>query len=411
MIETYKLSSAESKEFTRLFESIAGNLDITETQFNNLVTSYKAVGKYLEEDSFFEGYHPVITHQGSLRLGTIIQPIDEDGDLDVDLVFRLIGKKWSWTQKDIKDAVGARLYNHKTYSSMLAPEGRRNWTIKYRDNADNPKERYHMDILPCVADDEFEGRLSRMSAAAYIHSDIDKLSIRITDKKRPGYETSIKIDDWLKSNPDGYALWFASRCKLDTNKREMLTESIIPIDKKGTRSILQKIVQILKRHRDCMFADSTDDKLAPISCIITTLAAKAYRGESDLFEGLINVVSNIELYISKDKDGNDAVWNPVNNEENFADKWPSHPERRLAFYKWLKQVKEDLANLSQAKGPELHKMVSKLFGQKLSESVVSEITEQTHNEVSKNALKVSSAAMLGSVGKTINAANTFYGKK
>ncbi len=411
MIETYKLTAAERKEFTRLFECIASNLDITETQFNNLVTSYKAVGKYLEEDPFFTGYHPVITHQGSLRLGTIIQPIAEDGDLDVDLVCRLRGKKWNWTQKDIKDAVGARLKDHKTYSPMLAPEGRRNWTIKYRDNAENPKERYHMDILPCVADDEFEGRLTRMSSEAYNHSDIEKLSIRITDNKRPGYDTSIKTEDWLKSNPDGYALWFANRCKLDANKREALTESIIPINKKGSRSVLQKIVQILKRHRDCMFADSSDDKLAPISCIITTLAAKAYRGESDLFEGLVNVASSMELYITKDKDGNDAVWNPVNKEENFADKWPSHPERRRAFYDWLRQVKEDMTSLSQARGPELHKLVSRLFGQKLSERVVSEITEQTRSEVSKNALKVSSAAMLGSVGKKVNAANTFYGKE
>ena len=116
------------------------------------------------------------------------------------------GKKWNWTQKDIKDAVGARLKDHKTYSPMLAPEGRRNWTIKYRDNAENPKERYHMDILPCVADDEFESRLTRMSSEAYNHSDIEKLSIRITDNKRPGYDTSIKTEDWLKSNPDGYAL-------------------------------------------------------------------------------------------------------------------------------------------------------------------------------------------------------------
>lgn len=402
MIE--RLSTSEKKEFTRLFETIASNLDITETQFNNLVRSYKAVGKYLEDDPFFSGFHPLITHQGSLRLGTIIQPIADDGDLDVDLVYRLLGKKWSWTQKDIKDAVGRRLNSHQTYSSMLAPEGRRNWTIKYRDNSDNPKERYHMDILPCVADNEHERRLLRMSTSAYNHSEVDKLSIRITDKKRAGYDRDINTDNWLKSNPDGYALWFADRCRLDSNKREMLTESIIPIDKKGVRCNLQKIVQILKRHRDCMFADNSEVK--PISIIITTIAAKAYRGESDLFEGLVNVVSTMDRFIENDK-----VMNPVNAEENFADKWPAHPERREAFYRWLRQIKNDIATLINLKGPELSKRVGNLFGQKLGEKVVTEMTNQTKSNVANNALKVSSTAMLGGIGKTVNAANTFYGKE
>lgn len=44
-------------------------------------------------------------------------------------------------------------------------------------------------------------------------------------------------------------------------------------------SILQRIVQILKRHRDIMF-NGDEDK--PISIIITTLASRAYRGETNL---------------------------------------------------------------------------------------------------------------------------------
>ena len=104
MIET--LSIAKREELNNLFLSVAKNLDITEKQFNNLKTSYNAVGKYLEDDPTFKDYHPVVTPQGSLRLGTIIQPITEDGDIDVDLVFRIIGKNPNWTQKHIKLMVG-----------------------------------------------------------------------------------------------------------------------------------------------------------------------------------------------------------------------------------------------------------------------------------------------------------------
>ena len=58
MIET--LSLAKKEEFNKLFLDIAENLDITETQFNNLTMSYNAVGKYLEDDPNFKDYHPVV---------------------------------------------------------------------------------------------------------------------------------------------------------------------------------------------------------------------------------------------------------------------------------------------------------------------------------------------------------------
>ena len=117
MINTFTVE--KRKELNNLFQQIAEGLDITETQFNNLVRSYNAVGKYLEDDDTFKAYRPVVTPQGSLRLGTIIQPITEDGDIDVDLVYRLNGKSPIWTQKDIKLLVGKRLKEHGTYSGML----------------------------------------------------------------------------------------------------------------------------------------------------------------------------------------------------------------------------------------------------------------------------------------------------
>ena len=111
------------KELSDIFTLLSQNLDITKTQYDNLVKSYSAVGKYLEADPVFAPYHPVITPQGSLRLGTIIQPINEDDDLDVDLVYRLIEKKANWTQSDIKSRVGNRLKEHGTYKDMLDEEG------------------------------------------------------------------------------------------------------------------------------------------------------------------------------------------------------------------------------------------------------------------------------------------------
>lgn len=408
MINTFTVE--KRKELNNLFQQIAEGLDITETQFNNLVRSYNAVGKYLEEDDSFKAYRPVVTPQGSLRLGTIIQPITEDGDIDVDLVYRLNGKSSIWTQKDIKQLVGKRLKDHGTYSGMLdKEEGRRCWTLLYSQDSDNAKERYHMDILPSVSDSEFNRRYESIRIREYSPQTIDQIAIRITDNKEPNYGRSTDITEWLKSNPDGYALWFAHRCKSVTEKRENLFEAVMPIGKYvKEKTILQRIVQILKRHRDIMFKDDEDK---PISIIITTLAGRAYNGESSLLEGLYNVVGSMESHIKRNPNGEFVISNPVNPEENFADKWPTHPKRKENFFKWLRQVKSDVENIMNARGLQLRENVGSAFGEEFSKKMFNSMADQ-HKQTAINAgIKVGTTGVLGSVGKTLNAKNTFFGEK
>lgn len=408
MISTFTVE--KRKELNNLFQQIAEGLDITETQFNNLVRSYNAVGKYLEEDDSFKAYRPVVTPQGSLRLGTIIQPITEDGDIDVDLVYRLNGKSPIWTQKDIKQLVGKRLKEHGTYSGMLdKEEGRRCWTLLYRQDSDNAKERYHMDILPSVSDSEFNRRYESIRIREYSPQTIDQIAIRITDNQDPDYGRSTDITEWLKSNPDGYALWFAHRCKSMTEKRENLFEAVMPIGKYvKEKTILQRIVQILKRHRDIMFKDDEDK---PISIIITTLAAKAYNGESSLLEGLYNVVGTMESHIKRNPNGEFVISNPVNPEENFADKWPKHPKRRENFFKWLRQVKSDMDNIINARGLQLRENVGSAFGEDFSKKMFNSMADQHKQSAINAGIKVGTTGVLGSVGKTLNAKNTFFGEK
>lgn len=408
MINTFTVE--KRKELNNLFQQIAEGLDITETQFNNLVRSYNAVGKYLEEDDSFKAYRPVVTPQGSLRLGTIIQPITEDGDIDVDLVYRLNGKSPIWTQKDIKLLVGKRLKDHGTYSGMLdKEEGRRCWTLLYRQDSDNAKERYHMDILPSVTDSEFNRRYESIRIREYSPQTIDQIAIRITNNHDSGYGRSTDITEWLKSNPDGYAMWFAHRCKSMIEKRENLFEAVMPIGKYvKEKTILQRIVQILKRHRDIMFKD---DKDKPISIIITTLAARAYNGESSLLEGLYNVVGSMESHIKRDPNGDYVISNPVNPEENFADKWPTHPKRKENFFRWLRQVKTDMDNIINTRGLQLRENVGSAFGEDFSKKMFNRMADQHKQSAINAGVKVGTTGVLGSVGKTLNAKNTFFGEK
>ena len=408
MISTFTVE--KRKELNNLFQQIAEGLDITETQFNNLVRSYNAVGKYLEDDDSFKAYRPVVTPQGSLRLGTIIQPITEDGDIDVDLVYRLNGKFPIWTQKDIKQLVGKRLKDHGTYSGMLdKEEGRRCWTLLYRQDSENAKERYHMDILPSVSDSEFNRRYESIRIREYSPQTIDQIAIRITDNKEPNYGRSTDITEWLKSNPDGYALWFAHRCKSMSEKRENLFEAVMPVGKYvKEKTILQRIVQILKRHRDIMFKDDEDK---PISIIITTLAGRSYNGESSLLEGLYNVIGSMESHIKRNPNGEFVISNPVNPEENFADKWPTHPKRKENFFKWLRQVKSDVENIMNARGLQLRENVGSAFGEEFSKKMFNSMADQHKQSAINAGIKVGTTGVLGSVGKTLNAKNTFFGEK
>lgn len=397
------------ESLNKIFTSLAQNLDITKTQYDNLVRSYGAVGKYLEEDPTFAPYHPVISPQGSLRLGTIIQPVNEDDDLDVDLVYRLIEKHPNWTQLDIKYRVGKRLKEHGTYNEMLDKEGHRCWTLLYRQDSDDAKERYHMDILPCVADSGYKERLQRMESSQFSPREVDKIAIRITDNRTPEFFISTDKNDWMKSNPDGYAMWFASRCKIMKEVRETMMNSIMPI---GTyvanKTVLQRIVQLLKRHRDIMF-NGDDEK--PISIIITTLASRAYRGEENLFDGLCNVIDTMELYIERKADGTFLIKNPVNSEENFADKWVTHPKRQENFFKWFRKLKEDKQAIITNKSVQLRETFAGAFGKKATDKVFSDMVVSHKSDASNRKLKVASTGLIGSIGKTLNAQNTFFGEE
>src|SRR5690606_41213519 len=161
------------------------------------------------------------------------------------------------------------------------------------------------------------------------------------------------------SNPFGYAKWFMRKVHLyhgHISKSFSLNEAVQPTPRyQEERLPLQRVVQLLKRHRDIMFMAEQDEevrKQKPISCIITTLAARAYRGEVNMLDALSGVISRMQSEIEWRTDvyGNHYEWisNPVNKTENFADRWNDDGSvRRDNFYKWLKRIKDDL-NIAQS---------------------------------------------------------------
>lgn len=145
-----------------------------------------------------------------------------------------------------------------------------------------------------------------------------------------------------------YHEWFEKRMETQTIeiRKAFAAKNNVEIDKVPSYKIktpLQQAVQLLKRHRDIMYDKLPEarKKNAPISIIITTLAALAYNNESNLYDALNSIVSKMENYIEKDGDTY-KILNPVMQEENFADKWNMEPAKANEFFCWLQCVKNEI---------------------------------------------------------------------
>lgn len=328
-----------------VLEGIAAALDIPLSLFEEAKHRYESVGDWLDrEESELAAYDPTISPQGSFLLGTVIRPLTDADEYDVDLVCRLEGTKAQFTQKSLKEAVGREVALYVRANRMKKPleEGRRCWTITYADGT-----QFHVDILPALPDAQRYQILLEQRGYQQLSQNtaLTNQAIAITDKSAANY--ALPSDDWPQSNPQGYAAWFRGRmaAQIARHKRALAeaygaAASVDDIPDYKVKTPLQRAVQLLKRHRDLMFADDGEHK--PISIIITTLSAHAYNEESTITEALQSILTRMDQFIEY---RGDEAWvaNPVNPAENFADKWVEEPRKRENFYRWLEQSRRDFA--------------------------------------------------------------------
>ena len=321
------------KEFlSEVLSQIAENLDLTDTQEKTIKKAYERVADWLnEKDSCLSAYDVEIYPQGSMKIGTVVKPLKTD-DYDVDMVCVLRKNSNSLSAGRVKRLVGKRLMESPVYSEMLQAEKKRCWTLNYSENL-----QFHMDILPAIPAGAEE--------------------IFATNKEQHEYE-------FFSTNPHGYARWFRGRMLQQSGV--FARESIEPIPDFPRKTPLQKVIQLLKRHRDVMFIDEQDD--APASIIITTLVAQIYARESDLLKLFENVISRI----GEIKKKGDEYWvaNPVNPDENFAEKWTNNPAKKNNYFKWVQKINEDFEKLmASSTKEELLTILYNMFGQGIVDRV------------------------------------------
>ena len=84
-----------------LLDKIADELNITDTMMKRAVSSYEDIGKWIGEGIDFE---VCIKPQGSMNLGTVVRPIDDSDDYDMDLIC-LLKDGYRLNSEDIKNIV------------------------------------------------------------------------------------------------------------------------------------------------------------------------------------------------------------------------------------------------------------------------------------------------------------------
>ena len=371
-----------------ILTNVAKEISITDTMIDKAESSYKAVGKWIGDGIENKVlFYP----QGSIGLGTTIKPISDKDDYDIDAVCLLLDGKYL-SASEIKNIVGDRLKAHKLYKEKIEEEGegKRCWTIPY--------EEFHMDILPSAPLDKY--------------LEPNHTEIRITHKNSEG-QYSDKY-----SNPRGYIKWFdermhdiAKKARLDHQVRNQVKIEEIPLYR--IKTPLQMAIQLLKRHRDIMFANN--DEFSPISVIITTLAAKSYNSEENVYDAIKSILEHMNDYI---ENRNGVVWiqNPVMAKENFADKWQSYPCKKDAYYQWHASAKKDfIDNPLKAVGiDDFADMLQKSLGQAPVKRAMTNYAKGIRSAREKE--KLYSAGILSGLttnnvpGAILDRKHTFYGK-
>ncbi|WP_246021802.1 nucleotidyltransferase domain-containing protein [Alteraurantiacibacter aquimixticola] len=392
---TLPFEAAKKAEVFGILEAICQELEPTKTQLEAVTTSYNAVGKWLAESSNPMLAGSSIYAHGSTAVGTTVRPIGQN-EFDADLIQHVLNFTADQSPAELKRIVGDRLREHTAYAAILV-EKKRCWRLDYAGD-------YHLDISPTIANPACEngGEL-------------------VPDKK---------LRQFKPTNPKGFKSLFERRAELMPRFRlaKTITDGVSPQASvepfpthSGNKGVLRRTVQLLKRHRDLHFLPVTDD-IAPISIIITTLAARSYEFCVDhfTFESELDVlVATIRLmphFIDRPIVSGQRIYvveNETTSGENFADRWNSEPQRAAAFYEWHAKALSDFEGLAGLEGMDkLTKSLNDSLGPSLVRGVIDKRTEEI--SAARTDKKLFVAPMVGLTTSAMASAtpvkpNTFFG--
>lgn len=398
--------SEDQIEITSLLNCLSDELDIPESHYTKATERYDSIGQFMHRrDSGVLNSKPAFYPQGSFSLGTVTKsPKGQKASYDLDSVLELTKlTKEGISQYEVKAMVGAevKLYAKQNGINKPVDEGNRCWTLEYSDN----DVEFHIDILPAIPDDLATKRALVLDG---VDQQYAARAVAITDKQSPYYKQL--TNQWPRGNPRGYGSWFRDVMRLAGKQllaARRITASIDDVPTYMWKTPLQRIVQILKRHRDVFFSRNPEQK--PASIIVTTLAAQSYCNELNIDEAIRNIVAKMPGLIER---RGDEFWipNPVNRMENFADRWNADPTKALLFFNWISKFQSSVQELFGVTGlNKAGELIKSSFGEDVAHGSLIRMGESIREARRGSNLFISSSGILGSRGKPVKK-HEFYGE-
>jgi Second Messenger Oligonucleotide or Dinucleotide Synthetase domain len=339
---------------------------------------YKALAHVLEsEESPFRLQRPFIYPQGSMRLGTTVRPLR--GPHDLDFVMQLSRSHNEIRPMTLLLTLFKYLNEHSTYGPMVSLKNRC-VRIEYANE-------FYLDILP-----------------ACLNLEAGANCIKVPDRQ---------LQEWKDSNPIGYAEWFTK--KSETALLKVVLARAIPVPNQQTaeqKHPLQLVVQLLKRWRDVYYKNSCE--IAPISIVLTTLAAKHYDGDDCINSALAKILDRIcnEIQAADASHSRIQVCNPANPSEDLSERWDSDWESYEAFTEGMRSLRRQW-NLVLTKSVNVNTELERLFGETVQIAVIKQ-AKRVQELRSNKLLGVKPSGIItgvGAAGTLPMRSNTYHGQK
>lgn len=374
----------EKTQLDDLLARIAESIQLDDTRKQRMESAYQAIQELLDEDEgFFKHVQFEIYPQGSIRIGTTVKPTAKN-EFDLDIVVHIIVDWKRYNPQQIYNELKRVLMGNGTYKEKVELKNR---CIRLDYAGD-----FHMDILPGCQESEY---------------DSDKLVI-------PDRE----LGNWASSNPRGYADWFTE--KADRVRMSLLEKAFsaqdLPADDFAKKKPLQRAVQLIKMYRDQYFQNNQD--MATSSVILTTIAGQFYDGEDSIYDTIDNVIKRIKNELANKVGYYErlVIRNPVNDEEDFTDKWErdKEPELYEHFKKFISHLDTQWQELKKQNGVlEEGRVLTKLFGesafQKGQKSQADYIEKARKSRVLGMNKKTGTLTAAATTGAKTLVGNTFFG--
>ena len=241
-------------------EFLRDDVNLNQSRLGRLETAMDSVNNYLKNN--LTGYQ-TMEKQGSYALSTLIKPVEDNGEYDVDIQI-VMNPNPKWEAEDYVLAINRTLAGNKIYAEKLRLKTRC-VTVDYAGD-------FHLDVVPRVT----------INGKHYVCNRVD--------------------NKFEETDGNGYRDWFNEKNRI-------------------TGGNLNRVVRLLKHLRD------HKNSFTAKSILLTTLAGNAIRSSDEGTAEVSTVSDTLETVLTRMNDylqqhpGVPEIKNPVLPTENFNRHW------------------------------------------------------------------------------------------